>query len=77
VSVITKSGGNTFHGAGFEYVRNDKLDAPNYFDTAAGLPKSLLRQHQFGASLGGPVVKNRGFFFGTYEGFSGPTRAIV
>jgi len=69
VSVITKSGANLFHGAAFEYLRNDKFDAPNYFDTAAGLPKSLLQQNQFGGSLGGPIVKNRAFFFGSYEGY--------
>jgi carboxypeptidase family protein len=69
VSVITKSGSNAFHGAGFEYIRNDKLDAPNYFDTAAGLPKSLLEQNQFGGSIGGPLAKNRAFFFGSYEGY--------
>jgi hypothetical protein len=69
VSVITKSGGNQFHGSAFEYVRSDKLDAPNYFDTAAGLPKSKLKQNQFGGSLGGPIAKNRAFFFGSYEGY--------
>src|SRR5262249_53722635 len=66
-SVITKSGGNSVHGAAFEYLRRDGLDAPNYFDTAAGLPKSLLEQDQFGGSLGGPLVKDRAFFFGSFE----------
>jgi len=69
VSVITKSGANAFHGAAFEYLRNDRFDAPNYFDTAAGLPKSLLKQNQFGGSIGGPIAKNRAFFFGSYEGY--------
>src|SRR5436190_3875831 len=69
VSVITKSGSNGFHGAGFEYLRNDRFDAPNYFDTAAGLPKSLLTQNQFGGSIGGPIAKNRAFFFGSYEAY--------
>ena len=69
VSVITKSGANAFHGAAFEYLRNDRFDAPNYFDTAAGLPKSLLQQNQFGGSIGGPIAKNRAFFFGSYEGY--------
>ena len=69
VSVITKSGSNAFHGAGFEYIRNDALDKPNYFDTAAGLPKSLLEQNQFGGSIGGPIARNRAFFFGSYEGY--------
>jgi hypothetical protein len=69
VSVITKSGSNAFHGAAFEYIRNDALDKPNYFDTAAGLPKSQLEQNQFGGSIGGPIAKNRAFFFGSYEGY--------
>jgi hypothetical protein len=69
VSVITKSGANNFHGALFEYLRNDKFDAPNYFETLNKLPKSLLEQHQFGGSVGGPIVKDRVFFFGSYEGY--------
>src|SRR2546428_191026 len=67
VSVITKSGANAVHGAAFEYLRNDKVDAPNYFDTAAGLPKSTLAQNQFGGSIGGPLMKDRAFFFGSFE----------
>jgi hypothetical protein len=67
VSVITKSGANDFHGAAFEYLRRDALDAPNYFDTTAGLPKSLLKQDQFGGSFGGPIFKNKAFFFGSFE----------
>jgi hypothetical protein len=69
VSVVTKSGSNAFRGSAFEYVRSDKLDAPNYFDTAAGLPKSKLKQHQFGGSLGGRIAKDRAFFFGSYEAY--------
>jgi len=69
VSVVTKSGANAFHGAAFEYLRNDRFDAPNYFDTAAGLPKSLLQQNQFGGSIGGPIARNKAFFFGSYEGY--------
>ncbi len=70
VNVVTKSGGNAFHGSVFEYLRNDALDAPNYFDTYAGLPKSTLDQHQFGGSVGGPIAKNRAFFFGSFEGYN-------
>jgi carboxypeptidase family protein len=69
VSVITKSGSNNVRGSAFEYLRNDAFDAPNYFDTAAGLPKSPLKQNQFGGSLGGPIAKNRAFFFGSFEGY--------
>ncbi len=75
VSVITKSGGNTPHGAAFEYLRRDALDAPNYFDAVRAsdgsvkdqLPKSLLQQDQFGGSIGGPLAKDRAFFFGSFE----------
>jgi hypothetical protein len=70
VNVVTKSGSNAFHGSVFEYLRNDALDAPNYFDTFAGLPKSTLEQHQFGGSVGGPIAKNRAFFFGSFEGYN-------
>src|SRR4051794_935519 len=77
VSVVTKSGGNQLRGSVFEYVRNDQFDAPNHFDSTRNpddsviteLPKSELRQNQFGGSVGGPVVKNRAFFFGSYEGY--------
>ncbi|HKQ74187.1 MAG TPA: carboxypeptidase regulatory-like domain-containing protein [Blastocatellia bacterium] len=66
VSVVTKSGGNRFHGSVFEFLRNDKLDSRNFFDRDF---KSPLRLNQFGASLGGPIVKDRFFFFGSYEGY--------
>jgi hypothetical protein len=65
IGIITKSGGNAFHGSVFEYMRNDKLDARNFFD---GFNKSPLRLNQFGGSLGGPIVKDKLFFFGHYEG---------
>ena len=68
ISVVTKSGGNTFHGSVFEYLRNDALDAPNFFDNVIGL-KSKLRLNQFGGSIGGPVIKNKAFFFFSYEGY--------
>jgi hypothetical protein len=77
VSVITKSGANQLRGSLFEFVRNDALDAPNYFDATRNtdgsiiqrLPKSALDQHQFGASIGGPIRRDRAFFFGSYEGY--------
>jgi hypothetical protein len=67
ISVVTKSGGNKFHGSVFEYIRNDALDAPNFFDNIIG-QKSTLRLNQFGGSIGGPIVKNKAFFFFSYEG---------
>ena len=66
ISVVTRSGGNRFHGSVFEFLRNDKLDASNYFDRTG---KSKLRLNQFGGSVGGPLVKDRFFFFGSYEGY--------
>src|SRR6267142_1848113 len=71
VTVVTKSGTNAFHGSLFEYFRDDSLDRPNAFDPVVGgeQRKSNLRLHQFGASFGGPLVKNKAFFFGTYEGY--------
>ena len=65
VSVVTKSGSNDWHGSVFEYLRNDALDARNFFDAA----KSPLRMNQFGGSIGGPIIKNKAFFFGSYEGY--------
>jgi len=70
VNVVTKSGANDVHGSLFEYVRNDRFDSPNYFDTAAGLPKSKLSQHQFGGSIGGPIARNKAFFFASYEAYT-------
>ena len=68
VSVVTKSGSNKFHGALFEYFRNDKLDAANFFDNVVG-EKSPLRINQFGGSVGGPIIKDRAFFFFSAEGY--------
>jgi hypothetical protein len=68
VSVVTKSGSNAFHGSLFEYMRNDALDAANFFDNVIG-QKAPLRLNQFGGSIGGPIVKNKMFFFFSYEGY--------
>ncbi len=68
VSVVTKSGSNAFHGSLFEYLRNDALDAANFFDNIIG-QKAPLRLNQFGGSLGGPIVKDKMFFFFSYEGY--------
>ena len=67
ISVITKSGSNAFHGSAYDYLRNDKFDARNFFD--GGASKSQLRLNQFGASLGGPLIKDKFFFFAYYEGY--------
>jgi len=67
VNIVTKSGTNEVHGGAFEYFRNDALGARNFFNTAP-LPKNEFRNNQFGASLGGPLVKDKTFFFVAYEG---------
>jgi hypothetical protein len=67
ISIVTKSGGNTFHGTAFEYLRNDIFDARNYFD-APPLPKPPLRQNDFGGTFGGPIMRDKTFFFFSYEG---------
>ncbi|MBM3737901.1 MAG: carboxypeptidase regulatory-like domain-containing protein, partial [Acidobacteria bacterium] len=68
VNVITKSGSTQFHGSAFEFLRNDHLDARNYFNAKSTSVKPPFRQNQFGGSLGGPIVKNKVFLFGDYEG---------
>jgi len=68
LNATIKSGTNQFHGTAWEFFRNDKLDAADYFEDADGVKKGELRQNQFGAALGGPVIKNKIFFFGDYEG---------
>jgi hypothetical protein len=68
LNATIKSGTNSFHGAAWEFFRNDKLDAADYFEDAGGIKKGELRQNQFGFSGGGPIIKNKVFFFGDYEG---------
>jgi Carboxypeptidase regulatory-like domain/TonB dependent receptor len=68
ISVVTKSGTNRFHGTAFEYLRNDKLDANDWFANSNSLARPELRQNDFGGVLGGPIVKDKFFFFGSYEG---------
>jgi hypothetical protein len=68
LNATIKSGTNSFHGAAWEFFRNDVLDAADYFEDAGHVRKGELRQNQFGVSLGGPVIKNKIFFFGDYEG---------
>lgn len=65
VNIATKSGTNQFHGSAYEFLRNDALDARGFFTAS----KPPLRQNQFGATLGGPVVKDKTFFFFSYEGY--------
>ncbi len=68
ISVVTKSGANQIHGSLFEFIRNRDFDANDYFNIQQGLPRLDLKRNQFGATLGGPIVKNKAFFFLAYQG---------
>ena len=71
ISIVTRSGTNQFHGTAFDYLRNDVLDANNWFNGYTNnppLPKAEERQNDFGGTLGGPIVRDRMFFFFSYEG---------
>jgi hypothetical protein len=65
VNAVTKSGTNSVHGSLYEFLRNDKLDAANYFDQGV---RGALKRNQFGGTVGGPIIRNKLFIFGDYEG---------
>jgi hypothetical protein len=83
INIAIKSGANDLHGSAYEFLRNDNLDARNFFDRGV---KPEFRQNQFGGTLGGPVIKDKAFFFGAYEGlrlakaltraFTAPTESL-
>jgi len=66
VTIVTQSGTNQYHGSVYEFLRNNALDAPNYFDQGSA---PLFQRNQFGAALGGPIQKDRTFFFANFEGY--------
>jgi len=68
INPVTKSGTNALHGTLFEFLRNDKLVANTFFSNCSGLPKPALRHNQYGANLGGPIWRDKIFFFFNYEG---------
>ena len=68
ISIVTRSGANRWQGTVFDYLRNSALDANNWFGDYAGLAKPAERQNDFGGTLSGPIVKDRTFFFFSYEG---------
>jgi hypothetical protein len=68
VNVVTRSGGNEFHGTAFEFFRNDVLNANEFFRNRTNQPRGVLKQNQFGLTLGGPVIKDKLHFFGSYQG---------
>jgi hypothetical protein len=69
LNATIKSGTNSIHGAVWEFFRNEKLDAADWFENYNGVKKGKLRWNQFGASIGGPIIKNKLFYFGDYQGF--------
>src|SRR5215510_3648200 len=82
VNIATRSGGNQFHGETFEFLRNDYFDARNIFDLTDGdqdgkLDKPPFRRNQFGAALGGPIIKDKTFFFFSYEGLRQRQRLAI
>jgi hypothetical protein len=68
VSVVTKSGTNQFHGSAFEFLRNDALNANTFFNKVDGLPRDVLKRNQYGGTVGGPIRKDKLFFFVGYQG---------
>ncbi len=77
VNAITKSGTNAFHGDVYEFLRNQKLDANEFFLNAAGQPRPAYKRNQFGGAAGGPIRKDRTFLFGDYEGIRQSQGATV
>ncbi len=76
MTYVSKSGTNDFHGSAYEFLRNNDLDANNFFSNEAGIPNSIYKQNDFGATVGGPIWipkimkgRNKSFFFFSYEGF--------
>jgi len=68
-----KSGTNDYHGSAYEFLRNDKLNANSWSNNLTGVKKAALRYNQFGATVGGPIIRNRLFFFADYQGLRNPT----
>ncbi len=81
VNATIKSGTNQFHGNAFDFLRNDKLDANGYFNNRTKVKRAAFKRNIFGGTLGGPVIRNKAFFFMDYEGTqqrnSGPASASV
>lgn len=68
VNMVTRSGTNSYHGSGYEFLRHYKMDANNWFNNNQNIPIPPLRRNNFGGTVGGPIIKNKTFFFFDYEG---------
>jgi hypothetical protein len=77
INISTKSGTNQFHGSTFEYLRNNIFSANNFFSNRAGVPRAKLRYNQFGGTVGGPILRNKAFFYFAYEGLRQITPQVV
>lgn len=77
INVVSKSGTNEFHGSLFDYFRNNVLSANDFFSNSSGRARPVLRYNQFGGTVGGPIVKNRTFFFFAYEGLRQKSPTVV
>ena len=77
INVASKGGTNQIHGSVFEYFRNDVLSANDFFSNRSGKTRPMLRYNQFGATVGGPIIKNRTFFFFAYEGLREEVPTVV
>ncbi len=70
VDVISRSGTTNFHGTMWEFLRNDMFNANNFFSKLTNQPRPVLKQNQFGGAIGGPILRDRLFFFGAYQGLA-------
>ncbi len=70
INATLKSGTNQFHGSAWEFLRNNQLDANTYFNNAGGVPRGHFVQNQYGATIGGPIIRNKTFFFGDFQEFA-------
>lgn len=77
VNVITRSGSNKFHGSVYDFVRDQITDANNWFNDHYGIPIAPLRRNNYGATIGGPIVKNKAFFFFDYDGYRDTTMSTA
>ena len=68
LSIVTRSGTNQFHGQAFEYLRNEVFDANSWFNNNEGLARQAEKQNDFGGVIGGPILRDKLFFFASYEG---------
>ncbi len=68
VNMITRSGGNSFHGSAYDFIRNQIADANNWFNNANGVPLPPVHRHNYGGTIGGPIIKNKTFFFFDWDG---------